>query len=49
MTSLARQLERLAVPYTQSLFAEDRKRASLLFDPHEAAKLDRETVFALGS
>ena len=48
MTSLAQQLQRLAVPYTQSVLSEDRRRVSLLFDPKEAANLDRETVFALG-
>lgn len=48
MTSLARQLERLAVPYTQSLLGQDTRRASLLFDPKEAANLDKEAVFALG-
>ena len=48
MTSLAKQLERLAVPFTQTLLAQDKKRASLIFDPKEAANLDREAVFSLG-
>ena len=49
MTSLAKQLQRLAVPHTQTVLDQDKKRASLLFDPKEAANLDRETVFALGN
>lgn len=48
MTSLARQLQRLAVPHTQTALSQDKRRASLLFDPREAASLDREAVFALG-
>lgn len=48
MTSLAKQLQRLAVPHTQSILGEDKKKASLLFDPKEAASIDRETFYALG-
>ncbi|XP_077981207.1 HEAT repeat-containing protein 1-like [Glandiceps talaboti] len=48
MTSLASQLKRLALPQTQSSLTRDRDRASLLFDPKEAASLDRETFYALG-
>ena len=48
MTSLSRQLQQLAVPHTQTVFAPDKKKKSLLFDPNEAATLDRETIFALG-
>ena len=48
MTSLAQQLQRLAVPHTRTVLATDKRRASLLFDPKEAANLDRETVYALG-
>ena len=48
MTSLAKQLQRLAVPHTQTVLGEDRSRASLLFDPKEAAGIDRETYHALG-
>ena len=48
MTSLERQLKRLAVPHTQATLARDIKRASFLFDPKEAANLDKETIFALG-
>ncbi|KAJ8983683.1 hypothetical protein NQ317_003471 [Molorchus minor] len=46
-TSLAEQLQRLAVPQT-TVFKRDKKRASLLFDPREAAGLKRETVFQIG-
>ena len=48
MTSLAKQLERLAVPHTQTVFGEDKRKKSLLFDPKEAANLDKETFFGLG-
>jgi len=48
MTSLAQQLQRLAVPHTQAVLGEDKQRLSLLFDPKEAANLDREAVFAIG-
>ncbi|XP_067001904.2 HEAT repeat-containing protein 1 [Anabrus simplex] len=46
-TSLAEQLKKLAVPQT-SILLQDKKRASLLFDPKEAANFDRETVYELG-
>lgn len=46
-TSLAEQLQRLAVPQT-SVFKRDKKRASLLFDPREAANLTKETVYQIG-
>lgn len=48
MTSLAKQLQRLAVPHAQVILGEDKKKASLLFDPKEAASIDRETFHALG-
>ena len=48
MTSLAKQLQRLAVPHTQVVLGEDRWRASLLFDAKEAASIDKETYHALG-
>ena len=48
MTSLALQLKQLAVPHTAVSLVADKKRVSLLFDPKEAANLDREAVFALG-
>ncbi|KAM5235768.1 HEAT repeat-containing protein 1 [Ctenodactylus gundi] len=48
MTSLAQQLQRLALPQSDpSLLSRD-EVASLLFDPKEAATIDRETAFAIG-
>lgn len=47
-TSLARQLKQLKTPQTTILHL-DKKRASLLFDPREAANLDRETVLSIGN
>ncbi|XP_051158147.1 HEAT repeat-containing protein 1 [Leptopilina boulardi] len=46
-TSLAEQLNRLRAPQT-SLLLQDKKRPSLLFDPKDAANLDRETVLNIG-
>ncbi|XP_017876283.1 HEAT repeat-containing protein 1 isoform X2 [Ceratina calcarata] len=46
-TSLAEQLKKLRTPQTEILL-QDKKRASLLFDPKEAANLDRETVLNIG-
>ncbi|RZC33246.1 HEAT repeat-containing protein 1 -like [Asbolus verrucosus] len=46
-TSLSEQLKRLAVPQT-AVLQRDKKRASLLFDPKEAAGLKRETVYQIG-
>lgn len=46
-TSLAQQLKKLRTPQT-SILQLDKKRASLLFDPKEAANLDRETVLSIG-
>ena len=48
MTSLAKQLERLAVPVVQPVGGVDTRRVSLLFNPTEAANLDREAVYCLG-
>lgn len=48
MTSLAKQLERLAVPHIRAVYSEDKRRKSLLFDPKEAAALDKEAIYALG-
>ncbi|XP_041360165.1 HEAT repeat-containing protein 1-like [Gigantopelta aegis] len=48
MTSLAKQLQRLAVPHTQVVLGGDTRKTSLLFNPVDAAALDRETFFALG-
>ncbi|CAH1975424.1 unnamed protein product [Acanthoscelides obtectus] len=47
-TSLAEQLQRLAVPQISAL-KRDKKRPSLIFDAKEAAGLKRETVFYIGS
>ncbi|XP_002760928.4 HEAT repeat-containing protein 1 [Callithrix jacchus] len=48
MTSLAQQLQRLALPQSDpSLFSRD-EVASLLFGPKEAATIDRDTAFAIG-
>ncbi|KAK9306181.1 hypothetical protein QLX08_003072 [Tetragonisca angustula] len=46
-TSLAEQLKKLRTPQTKILH-QDKKRASLLFDPREAANLDKETVLSIG-
>lgn len=49
MTSLARQLERLAIPGQPSLKQlVSKKRASLLFDRKEAADIDIDTFYSLG-
>ncbi|XP_074520190.1 HEAT repeat-containing protein 1 [Halichoeres trimaculatus] len=48
MTSLAHQLKRLAVPQTDPNLLTRREVASLLFDPKEAASMDRSTFYALG-
>lgn len=48
MTSLAQQLQRLALPQSDpSLLSRD-EVVSLLFDPKEAATIDRDTAFAIG-
>lgn len=47
MTSLSRQLRKLAAPQT-ALLTLDKKKPSLLFDPREAANLDRDTVYEIG-
>lgn len=46
-TSLAEQLKRLKTPQT-SLLVDSKKRASILFNPKEAAEKDRETIFDIG-
>lgn len=49
MTSLAKQLERLAIPGQPSLRQlVSKKRASLLFDGKHAADMDIETFYSLG-
>jgi len=47
-TSLAEQLLRLATPQTNALFHR-KTRPSLLFDPSEAAEIDRATFYEIGS
>lgn len=47
-TSLAEQLQRLAVPQTAALRRSDKKRASILFDVKEAAGISKETLFQIG-
>ncbi|XP_043288104.1 HEAT repeat-containing protein 1 [Venturia canescens] len=46
-TSLAEQLNKLRAPQT-SILLQNKKRPSLLFDPKEAADLDRENVLNIG-
>ncbi|KAM9336216.1 HEAT repeat-containing protein 1 [Symphorus nematophorus] len=48
MTSLAHQLKRLALPQSDPSLLTRREVASLLFDPKDAATMDRSTFFALG-
>ncbi|XP_068585412.1 HEAT repeat-containing protein 1 [Cebidichthys violaceus] len=48
MTSLAHQLKRLALPQSDSNLLTHREVASLLFDPKDAASMDRSTFYALG-
>lgn len=48
MTSLAHQLKRLALPQSDPALLTRRVVASLLFDPHDAATMDRSTFYALG-
>lgn len=46
-TSLAEQLQKLSVPQT-AIYKDDKKKASLLFDPKEAALKDRDTFYEIG-
>lgn len=48
MTSLALQLKRLALPQNDSSLLSRKEVASLLFDPKEAAGIDKDTFFAIG-
>ncbi|CAJ1081349.1 HEAT repeat-containing protein 1 isoform X2 [Xyrichtys novacula] len=48
MTSLAHQLKRLALPQSDPNLFTRREVASLLFDPKDAASMDRSTFYALG-
>ena len=50
MTSLARQLQKLAIPGQPSVRqSASNKRPSLLFDAREAADIDVETIYSLGT
>ncbi|XP_054622687.1 HEAT repeat-containing protein 1 [Dunckerocampus dactyliophorus] len=48
MTSLAHQLKRLALPQCDPNLLTRKEVTSLLFDPKEAATIDRSTFYALG-
>lgn len=48
MTSLAHQLKRLALPQSDPSLLSRKEVASLLFDPQDAATMDRSTFYALG-
>src|SRR5688572_28802738 len=49
MTSaLAEQLLRLKTPQSQLFHSGVKSKASLLFDPREAANIERETFFGIG-
>ncbi|ALC38653.1 l-2-k09022 [Drosophila busckii] len=47
-TSLAQQLHKLAAPQTSVTLADARSRASILFDPKEAATKDRRAIYEIG-
>ncbi|KAM6964387.1 LOW QUALITY PROTEIN: HEAT repeat-containing protein 1 [Tautogolabrus adspersus] len=48
MTSLAHQLKRLALPQSDPNLLTRKEVASLLFDPKDAASMDKSTFYALG-
>lgn len=48
MTSLAHQLKRLALPQNDASLLTRTEVASLLFEPKDAATIDRSTFYALG-
>ena len=48
MTSLAHQLKRLALPQSDPALLTRREVASLLFDPKDAASMDKNNFYALG-
>ena len=48
MTSLAYQLKRLALPQSDPNLLTRKEVTSLLFDPKDAATMDRSTFYALG-
>ncbi|XP_037707996.1 HEAT repeat-containing protein 1 homolog [Drosophila subpulchrella] len=47
-TALAQQLQKLAAPQSTLTLADARSRASVLFDPKEAAKKDRRSIYNIG-
>ncbi|XP_016987522.1 HEAT repeat-containing protein 1 homolog [Drosophila rhopaloa] len=47
-TALAQQLQKLAAPQSSITIADARSRASVLFDPKEAATKDRRTIYEIG-
>lgn len=47
-TALAQQLKKLAAPQTSVSLADARSRASILFDPKEAATKDRRAIYDIG-
>lgn len=47
-TSLAQQLKKLAVPQTSVTLVDAKSRASILFDPKEAATKDRRAIYEIG-
>ncbi|EDW64652.1 HEAT repeat-containing protein 1 homolog isoform X1 [Drosophila virilis] len=47
-TSLAQQLQNLAAPQTSVTLADARSRASILFNPKEAATKDRRAIYEIG-
>ncbi|XP_068141004.1 HEAT repeat-containing protein 1 homolog [Drosophila tropicalis] len=47
-TSLAQQLQKLAAPQTAGTLADAHSRASILFDPKEAATKDRRAIYEIG-
>ncbi|XP_017041327.1 HEAT repeat-containing protein 1 homolog [Drosophila ficusphila] len=47
-TALAQQLQKLSAPQSSITLADARSRASVLFDPKEAAKKDRRSIYNIG-
>lgn len=47
-TSLAQQLKNLAAPQTSLTLVDAKSRASILFDPKEAATKDRRAIYEIG-
>ncbi|XP_033173717.1 HEAT repeat-containing protein 1 homolog [Drosophila mauritiana] len=47
-TALAQQLQKLAAPQSSVTLADARSRASILFDPKEAATKERRSIYEIG-